>query len=61
MSNLKKIVRARMQVTGESYMTALARVREVDAKDRPSDCDPVAWTIEKSPPRIGNLLLRPRR
>ncbi len=58
---LKKVVRARMEVTGESYVTALMRVRECGGRAaRPTSTDPdhslseeVSETIRLNPPRRG--------
>ena len=56
MSNLKRVVRERMRLTGESYTTALMRVRECNVDLRSDGA--VAETIRQSPPRLGNLLKR---
>lgn len=55
-AKLKKVVRERMALTRESYTTAMMRVRECDVDLR----DPFAasLTIQQSPPRVGNLLIR---
>jgi hypothetical protein len=52
-SNLKKLVRARMAETGESYVTALMRVRECTPSPSPDLAEKVAETIRQSPPRQG--------
>jgi hypothetical protein len=53
---LKKVVRARMVVTGESYVTALMRIRECKGAtvETVSNIEALAAeTIRRSPPRIG--------
>lgn len=55
MSNLKRVVRARMQLSGESYVTALMRVKECKLPPLSSLVPEVLAqkSIEQSPPRKG--------
>jgi len=58
MTKLKRVVKARMWTTGESYTTALMRVRECTIDlNAPDAADE---SIRQSPPRLGKLLIQPR-
>lgn len=54
-SNLKRVVRARMTITRESYVTALMRVRECKLPPLSSLVPEMLAkkSIEQSPPRKG--------